>query len=133
MKVDRNILVRVIPTELGALQKLTYVSMKDNRIGRLIHSEIGNLVKLETLELNHNELKGPVPGELAQLEHLHRVLLHANELSGSVFLESKSNDDTFIADCGFPSTLQNPIACEHCTMCCNGEGNCQENVKRLFW
>jgi len=49
-----------------------------------------------------------VPEELKQLENLHCVLLHANELSGSVFLEKKFNEDIFIADCGFPSSLFNP-------------------------
>ena len=105
MKVHSNRLVRVIPTELGALKNLTCLGMKDNSIGGFIPSEIGNLNALETLELNHNELKGVVPQELAQLGNLHRALLHANELGGSIVFNNTSNERVFIVDCGFPSTL----------------------------
>jgi len=123
----------VIPTELGAIKELKHLSLKDNRIGGFIPSEIGSLNVLETLELNHNELKGEVPRELAQLENLHRALLHANELGGSIVFTDTSSKRVLISDCGFPSTLPAPIECEQCTMCCNGEGNCQENIKGLFW
>ena len=133
MMLDRNRLLGVIPTEVGALQKLEHLSLKDNRIGGFFPSEIGNLKVLKTLELNHNELKGEVPRELGELEDLHRALLHANELSGIISFKNTSNERVLIADCGFPSTLVTPIECEDCTMCCNGEGNCQKNVKHLFW
>ena len=132
MTVARNRLIGVIPTELGALQHLHHLSLKDNSIGGFIPSEIGSLNSLKILELNHKVLKGEVPQERAHLGNLNRALLQTNDLCGIIFFKNTSNERVYIVDCGFPSTLLAPIECEHCTTCCNGEGNFQENIKGLF-
>jgi len=55
----------VIPTELGALQKLKHLSMKEKCVGGVFPTEFENRVALETLDLNQNEAKGEMRHVLA--------------------------------------------------------------------
>ncbi|TPX67598.1 hypothetical protein CcCBS67573_g07467 [Chytriomyces confervae] len=77
-----NQLTGTVPTELGRLASLTWLSLNGNQLSGTIPTELGQLTGLTNLELNVNRLTGTIPTELGRLTSLQFLRLNANNLSG---------------------------------------------------
>ncbi|MYG81574.1 MAG: hypothetical protein F4187_07325, partial [Gemmatimonadetes bacterium] len=72
-----------IPPELGGLNDLRVLSLRDNDLAGPIPAELGNLTNLTTLELQHNNLTA-IPAELGDLANAKLIRLDHNRLSGAI-------------------------------------------------
>ena len=79
-----NNLLYSIPPELGQLQNLERLFLRDNGLTGSIPPEISELQNLTLLDLSENQLTGPIPPELGQLQNLKRLILNSNGLTGSI-------------------------------------------------
>ena len=84
LDLDGKQLSGPIPSELGNLANLEFLSLRDNQLSGRIPSELGNLDNLQALELHDNQLSGPIPSELGDLDNLELLYLDSNQLSGSI-------------------------------------------------
>ena len=73
-----------IPSELGNLTNLAFLSLWDNQLSGEIPPELGNLTNLTALFLFSNQLNGSIPSELGNLTNLTALFLLENELSGEI-------------------------------------------------
>lgn len=73
-----------IPYQIGALLKLTHLSLARNKLVGAIPSSIGKLSQLDTLDLYGNQLNGFIPPELGQLYKLRNMDLSINLLRGGI-------------------------------------------------
>ena len=73
-----------IPSELGGLVHLTWLSLGLNDLSGPIPPELGGLAGLTALNLGENDLSGSIPPELGGLVHLTWLSLVRNDLSGPV-------------------------------------------------
>jgi Dictyostelium (slime mold) repeat len=89
-----------IPTEIGLLNQLSWLGLRDNNLVGTIPSEIGNLVKLHTLNLHGNYLTGTVPSTLTKLTRLISLTLYGNNLKGSIPSELCAPNREIAIDCG---------------------------------
>ncbi|SVD61753.1 uncharacterized protein METZ01_LOCUS414607, partial [marine metagenome] len=76
-----------IPSEIGNLTNLTYLSLGINQLTGEIPSEIGNLTNLTSLSLSSNQLTGAIPPEIGNLTNLIVLGLQDNQLTGSIPIE----------------------------------------------
>jgi hypothetical protein len=79
-----NNLVGIIPSELGNLNGLDNLNLKNNQLSASIPGELGNLSNLENLYLNSNQLSSTIPGELGNLTTLKILYLNDNYLDGPI-------------------------------------------------
>lgn len=84
LKLRNNRLIGRIPGELGNLDDLEILELNTNELSGMIPSELGKLFILETLDLSQNELTGKIPAELGKLGNLKILNLSDNELSGMI-------------------------------------------------
>ena len=70
---DDNKLTGKIPTEIGQLVNLTYLTLADNELTGEIPTEIGKLNNLKVLNLDGNKLNGQIPTEIGKLNSLERL------------------------------------------------------------
>lgn len=96
-----------LATELGRLQRLTYLKFFDNALASTLPSEIGRLELLRDLSLRNNLLHGTVPQQWQRLTSLTFLFLFHNNLSGTVNIPGQwgFNDDSFTADAGGATCL----------------------------
>ena len=66
--LPENGLEGTIPTELGSLVNLEWLSLSVNLLHGPIPVELGDLVNLERLYLSHNHLRDPIPESFLQLD-----------------------------------------------------------------
>ena len=150
-----NKLNGTIPTELGLLSNMGWLSLYWNQLTGKIPSELGLLSNLELLVLDTNQLTGAVPTSLASLPslsksvtlfqyrffitvltHVHPLLiteelyLQGNDLTGSLDAFCDIGLDWFVANtCGQPVEINCSLTCcTHCcdaTQCCDASGFCE--------
>jgi Leucine-rich repeat (LRR) protein len=77
-------LIGKIPTEIGQLVNLNFLSLSDNKLTGKIPTEIRQLVNLDYLSLHHNKLTGKIPTEIGQLVNLNFLCLNDNKLTGKI-------------------------------------------------
>jgi Leucine-rich repeat (LRR) protein len=73
-----------IPPQLGNLTDLIYVYLGNNQLSGSIPSELGKLVNLNELRLEYNQLSGNIPPEFGNLSNIQILLLNNNQSSGSI-------------------------------------------------
>ncbi len=71
-----------IPPELGDLSNLTYLQFSESRLSGEIPAELGQLSNLTFLHLQDNQLSGTIPAGLGQLPNLISARVENNPLSG---------------------------------------------------
>lgn len=127
LKLHGNRLSGSIPKTIFDASQLEVLMLQSNRLTGSIPSYIGILQSLTTVTMSHNSLKGKIPKEIANLTKLEFLHFHENKLTGTapiVNLTDETNINAYISDCG-TSFMQ----CEFCSMCCNGKGKCQVQLK----
>ena len=90
LSLSSNSLSGSIPTELGSLTNLAWLSLSSNSLSGSIPTELGSLTNLAWLYLHRNSLSGSIPTELTSLTNLTQLYLHRNSLSGSIPTELTS-------------------------------------------
>ncbi|XP_074281729.1 receptor-like protein EIX2 [Silene latifolia] len=70
-----------IPTLMGSMKKLRYLSLSYASLGGLVPYELGNLTNLQLLDLSYNMLAGEIPASLGNLFNLKVLNLGKNNLS----------------------------------------------------
>ena len=84
LSLDSNQLCGTIPPELGNLTSLTELYLGLNQLQGTVPPEMGNLTNLEVLYLDSNQLSGTIPQELNNLTNLSEWSLLGNQMSGCV-------------------------------------------------
>jgi Leucine-rich repeat (LRR) protein len=84
LSLSSNSLTGSIPTELGNLSNLKYLSLLSNSLTGTIPTELGNLSNLRELYLYDNKLTSSIPSELGNLSKLKYLYLHGNSLTGTI-------------------------------------------------
>ncbi|WCJ27614.1 Leucine-rich receptor-like protein kinase family protein [Euphorbia peplus] len=76
-----------IPADICESGNLRILQLDGNSLTGLIPQEIGNCSSLNLLSLSHNNLSGPIPKSISKLNKLQILKLELNELSGEIPLE----------------------------------------------
>ncbi|KAI6697622.1 hypothetical protein NL676_017741, partial [Syzygium grande] len=90
-----NSLMGEVPSFLGNLVQLKYLSLGGNMLIGQIPSSLGNLVQLTSLDLSYNQLTGEIPSSIGNLVQLVNIdlgynlllkflVLSSNQLSGEI-------------------------------------------------
>ncbi|KAL7516638.1 hypothetical protein ACHAWX_001629 [Stephanocyclus meneghinianus] len=74
----------MIPPEIGMLEYMQMLSMKNNSLFWTIPSELGNLRELSELILHTNQFIGTIPSEIGQLASLTVLSLYSNQFTGGI-------------------------------------------------
>ena len=83
--ISDNGLSGEIPSEIGELINLTFLSLYNNELTGEIPESIGNLINLSYLDLGYNQLIGEIPESIGNLIYLNDYLyLDHNQLVGSI-------------------------------------------------
>ncbi|MGK3733872.1 MAG: Leucine-rich repeat (LRR) protein [Bacillariaceae sp.] len=73
-----------LPSEVGLLTKLEYMSLSNQQISGTIPSEISELSLLTVLDLERNKFEGSIMTNIGQLQQLNNLYLGLNLLSGEI-------------------------------------------------
>ena len=73
-----------LPSELGLLTGLDYLSLRENGLRGTLPVEIGNWQLIRTLNLSLNRFRGTIPSTVGSLTRLSEIFLGSNELSGAL-------------------------------------------------
>jgi RHS repeat-associated protein len=84
LNIGFNNLTGVIPTSIGSLDKMEYLTLNRNFLSGEIPSEMGLLTSIKHINLDRNQLEGEIPVELGTLTTLTRLQLYSNNLSGCI-------------------------------------------------
>ncbi|CAL5348613.1 unnamed protein product [Camellia sinensis] len=84
LRLFNNSLYGTIPSHIGSLWRLTYLSLSLNNLSGTIPTEIGQLTNLRFLYLNRNPIGGSIPQQLGLLSSLNELGLYTNNLTGSI-------------------------------------------------
>ncbi|CAL5348621.1 unnamed protein product [Camellia sinensis] len=84
LRLFNNSLYGTIPSHIGSLWRLTYLSLSLNNLSGTIPTEIGQLTNLRFLYLNRNPIGGSIPQQMGLLSSLNELGLYTNNLMGSI-------------------------------------------------
>ena len=84
LALEGNQLTGSIPSELGNLTSLQYMSLWENQLTGPIPPQLGQLTNLSSTHLFSNQLTGEIPPELGQLTNLKLLSLGFNQLTGDI-------------------------------------------------
>ncbi|CAL5414784.1 unnamed protein product [Camellia sinensis] len=84
LRLFNNSLYGTIPSHIGSLWRLTYLSLSLNNLSGTIPTEIGQLTNLRFLYLNRNPISGSIPQQMELLSSLNELGLYTNNLTGSI-------------------------------------------------
>ena len=84
IQLTSNRLSGNIPTSIGKLTNLGYLTMWDNNLTGNIPSSFGNLVNLSICALEINQLSGNIPSSFGKLVNLISIELGSNKLTGNI-------------------------------------------------
>ena len=131
MKLNENKLAGSLPFHMFDATNMRILMIQANELSGSIPTEIGNLKNASVIAMNHNFLKGTIPMELGNIQSIESIHLQSNFLTGAApeIVSQTKNAQGYITDCGDPSyKLQSPLICPSCTVCCNSDKLCQENI-----
>lgn len=100
-----------IPSEIGNLSGLIFISIDSNELTGFIPPTLGKLQQLERLYLEHNRLEGSIPDSLCQLRNLGDIFVSDNRLYGHIpacLGELKSMRNLYLDSNNLTSTI--PLA-----------------------
>ena len=95
-------LTGTIPSELGDLSSLEWLSLLGNQLSGYIPPELGSLSNLTSLNLSDNQLSGTIPPELGSLSNLGELYLSGNQLSGCIPEGLRYVEETDLDKLGIP-------------------------------
>ena len=100
--------------------------MQNNHLAGPVPSALGDLDELRYLSLDGNNFSGSIPDVFTGLTNLERVYLNFNEFNGVMpsslcFLREEGVLEDLWSDCG-----GYPITCTCCTVCCDMVAECDE-------
>ena len=87
LRVSDSRITGTIPTEIGKLSGLEYLSLYNNfyfNDTNVLPTELGNMSKLSTVEFANSVVGGTVPTELSNLSNLHSLGIARTMITGSI-------------------------------------------------
>jgi hypothetical protein len=84
LSVEGESLSASIPSEIGLLTQLTLLNLSNNKFAATIPSEIGLLTQLTYLSFSSNQVAGAIPSEIGLLRNLAWLYFSINRLSGTI-------------------------------------------------
>lgn len=90
-KLDETSGLKKIPKQIGFLENLEEIYLRDCNLTGEIPREIGFLSDLRVISLGNNNLKGTIPRDIGNLTKLQRVILHCNDLEGETSFLQNAN------------------------------------------
>jgi len=84
IEITYEIIMGIIPPEIGNLSYLTELTLWNNSLAGSIPEEIGNLTNLNKLHLFSCDLEGTIPPQIGNLTKLRYLDLRSNNLSGDI-------------------------------------------------
>ena len=104
--------------------------MENNELTGSLPSQIGSLPKLRWLSVHNNKLTGEIPSSIDKLTKIETLYLYNNKFEGTApfgVCEVKSLKDYFTSCTGtFPQ-----VVCHCCTACCSNSGCYKEEAEIL--
>ncbi|KAF3947695.1 hypothetical protein CMV_026203 [Castanea mollissima] len=82
--IDKNFFTGPLPTFIGNLSALQYLSIPHNLFSGTIPKELGNLKELYMLSLASNNFSGTLPPELGNLVKLEQIFIDSCGLGGEI-------------------------------------------------
>jgi len=82
LNLAQNYLTGPLPSFLGELAAMEYLSVDINALSGSVPKELGNLTNLISLGFGSNNLNGPLPSELGNLVNLEQLYIDSAGLSG---------------------------------------------------
>ena len=79
-----NQLVGSIPTEIGLLTSMQYLSLAENYLSEQIPTHIGLLTNMKNLGLNNLDIDGHIPTEIGLCTSLEYINANSCDLSGTL-------------------------------------------------
>ncbi|CAM0902819.1 unnamed protein product [Alopecurus aequalis] len=82
LDVSQNYLTGPLPSFIGELINMQYMSFGINALSGPVPKELGNLTKLVSLSISSNNFSGPLPSELGNLANLQQLYIDSAGLTG---------------------------------------------------
>ena len=79
-----NNLTGTLPSEIGDLEHLEFLSFWENSISGILPTEIGNLTELRVVSFERNNFTGELPDSFKNLSKLNGFWVYGNKFSGAV-------------------------------------------------
>jgi hypothetical protein len=73
-----------LPQQMGQLQLLEILKLRNNAIGGVLPESLFSCTKLETIDLSGNMIRGTIPGSLGGLVRLQELRLQSNNIEGVI-------------------------------------------------
>ena len=84
LNLQGNKLIGTIPSSIGLVTTLRFLSLTQNRISGTIPASLADLTSLESLDWEDSSLSGTLPSSIGNIRTLSSLYLSLNSLSGSL-------------------------------------------------